>query len=193
MQGRGLTLESLIETHGYWLVFVGTFLEGETVLLLAGVAAQRGYLDPAGVVVAAFAGALAGDNFFFHLGRHLGHGILARRPGWRDRIERIDALLAGHRVLLIFGFRFLYGLRIATPLALGTGRVGPVRFALLDAAGAAFWSVAIGAAGYGLGSAAGRLLHPLRRYELVIFATIIAAVLGLRLLGRRRRRRPPDA
>jgi len=183
-----VTLESLIETHGYWLVVVGTFLEGETVLVLAGAAAQRGYLDPAGVWLAAFTGAVAGDNFFFHLGRHLGRVVLARRPSWRARVERVDALLARHRDPLIFGFRFLYGLRTATPLVLGSGRVGPARFALLDVTGAALWSLAIGAAGYGLGSAATRLLGPWRRYELVFFVGVAAAAMGLQLLRRRRMR-----
>jgi len=188
-----LTLDSLINSYGYWLVFAGTLVEGELVLLLAGAAAQRGSLDPGAVVVAAFAGAIAGDNLFFHLGRWLGQGILARRPGWRARAERVLALLGRYRDALILSFRFLYGLRMATPIALGTARVAPLRFALLDGVGAALWSVAITAAGYGLGSAAQRLLGSLRREELAFFALIAVGWMGLRIASRLRRRKPPAA
>jgi len=64
-----LTLESLVATHGYWILAVGCLLEGETALLLASVAAHAGYLDPFAVVgVAALSGFVA-DQFSFWLGR----------------------------------------------------------------------------------------------------------------------------
>ena len=33
-------LETLLQTYGYYALFLGTFLEGETVLVLAGFLAQ---------------------------------------------------------------------------------------------------------------------------------------------------------
>ena len=38
-------LEHYIETYGYLAVMIGTFLEGETILVLAGFAAHQGYLQ----------------------------------------------------------------------------------------------------------------------------------------------------
>ena len=40
-----MTLTALIASYGYYALFVGTFLEGETVLIAAGFAAHRGILD----------------------------------------------------------------------------------------------------------------------------------------------------
>ena len=40
-----MNLTTLIADYGYWAVFIGCFLEGETVLLLAGFAAHRGMLQ----------------------------------------------------------------------------------------------------------------------------------------------------
>src|SRR3954468_16604436 len=52
-----IDIPGLVDTYGYWAVFVGAFLEGETILALAGLAAYRGYLDFRWVVmVAMFAG-----------------------------------------------------------------------------------------------------------------------------------------
>ena len=39
-----MTLESLIDTYGYLAILVGTFFEGETILVLGGLAAYREYL-----------------------------------------------------------------------------------------------------------------------------------------------------
>lgn len=37
-----MTLESVVDTYGYVAVLVGTFLEGETILVLGGFAAHKG-------------------------------------------------------------------------------------------------------------------------------------------------------
>ena len=62
-------LESLIDTYGYIAIFIGTLLEGETVLVLGGFAAFRGYLSLPYVILTAFIGSMLGDQFFFYLGR----------------------------------------------------------------------------------------------------------------------------
>lgn len=60
-----MTLSALIARYGLAAVFAGTLFEGETVLLLAGYAAHRGYLDFSAVVAVAIVGAVAGDQFWF--------------------------------------------------------------------------------------------------------------------------------
>jgi len=39
-----MKLEGLMGTYGYWAILVGTFLEGETILILGRFATSRGYL-----------------------------------------------------------------------------------------------------------------------------------------------------
>jgi hypothetical protein len=39
-----IPFETLLKTYGYWAVLFDTFAEGETVLILRGFAAHRGYL-----------------------------------------------------------------------------------------------------------------------------------------------------
>ena len=55
--GDSLSLAELLDTYGYLALVVGTFLEGETVVVLAGFAAHRGYL----VATAGDAGRVRGD------------------------------------------------------------------------------------------------------------------------------------
>ena len=55
-------LQDVIDKYGYAAVLIGTFLEGETILVIGGLAARLGYLKLQWVIVAAFAGSLAGDQ-----------------------------------------------------------------------------------------------------------------------------------
>ena len=81
-------VEELIQRFGYLAILVGTFLEGETVLLLGGFAAHRGYLDLVGVMAAAFAGSLTGDWLYFEIGRRKGMAFLKTSRMARARRSR---------------------------------------------------------------------------------------------------------
>lgn len=168
-------LEAFIQQYGYLAVFVGTFLEGETVLLLAGFLAHRGYLDLPGVWFAAFLGTFCGDQLFFYLGRFRGAEFIERRPAWRAKSRRVFERLHRHQDWVILGFRFVYGFRTITPLIIGASRVVPLRFLALNALGAALWAVALGTLGYLVGHSMERVLGEVKHYELFILVAIAAA------------------
>lgn len=160
-----MSLETLIQTYGYPAVTLGTFLEGELVLLMAGFLAYSGYLTWQGVFLAALAGTLVGDQLYFFLGRRYGNGLLARRPRWRKRAERVYDQLDRHYIWVVLGFRFVYGMRIVTPWVLGMSRVPTRHFVLLNLAGGTVWSLAITGAGYFFGATMEWLLGEVRRIE----------------------------
>jgi membrane protein DedA with SNARE-associated domain len=164
--------EALISAHGYWVVLIGTFLEGETVLLLGGVAAHQGLLRLSGVIGCAVAGGLLGDQFFFWMGRWRGQAWIARRPQRRQRADRVRRLALQGGWPFMIGFRFLYGLRSITPLVLGASGYPPLRFTMLNTVGVSLWAVIVALAGFYLGHAAevmlGRFRHDSARLLLVL-------------------------
>lgn len=176
-----MSLEQWVADYGYYAILVGTFLEGETILVIGGFLAHRGYLALPGVVVAAFLGTLFGDQLYFYIGRTKGIPLLERRPAWKRKSERLLKLLRRHEVLLILGFRFLYGLRAVTPFLIGASGITPLRYTVLNVAGAAVWATAIGIAGYLVGHTLELVLDEVKRYELWIAAAIagIAAIAWL--------------
>jgi membrane protein DedA with SNARE-associated domain len=159
-------LPGLIDTYGYWAVLLGAFLEGETILALAGLAAYRGYLDFYTVVAIAMVAGFAGDQFYFFLGRHRGYHILARYPDAQDRAHKFDAMLARWHAPLIIAIRFMYGFRIIGPVLLGMGRVPAWKFVVYNFIGAAIWAPLIAGLGYLFGSALETVLHDLKKVEL---------------------------
>ncbi|MBI2752438.1 MAG: DedA family protein [Betaproteobacteria bacterium] len=167
-----MSLEQLVATYGYAAILIGTFFEGETILVVGGFLAHRGYLELPWVIACAFAGTLLGDQLYFYLGRSKGMELLERRPRWQAKSVQVLELLRRHQVPLILGFRFLYGLRTITPFLIGASGVAPLRYTILNAAGSAVWALAIGIAGYVLGQALQTLLEEIKRYELWILAAI---------------------
>jgi len=165
-------LESLLNTYGYPILLLGTFLEGETILVLGGVAAHLGYLSLGWVIACGFAGTLFGDQLYFYLGRRHGSEFLARRPTWQARSQRVHRILERYPVLLILGFRFLYGLRTVTPFALGTSRLPYLLFTVLNVIGAGIWAIAIGLAGFYFGHSVEIVLGEIKQYEIQVMAFV---------------------
>jgi membrane protein DedA with SNARE-associated domain len=162
-----MSLDSLVEHYGYLALFVGTFLEGETVLVLGGFFAHRGYLVLEWVIVSAFIGTYVGDQLFYYIGRWRGGAILAKRPHWQC-----------HQVLVILGFRFLYGVRTVTPFVIGMSGVRPLRYLILNGLGALVWAIAVGLLGYALGETVQLLLQHVKHYEMTILGILILLAVG---------------
>ena len=162
----------IIGSYGYFALFVGTLLEGETILVLAGFAAHLGYLYLPWVILVAFIGTLGGDQLFFYLGRRYSQFVLDKHPAWQRRLDRVQRLFERYQTLLILGFRFLYGLRTVTPFVLGRSGVSPGYFFLLNTLSALVWSVVVGIGGYLFGNFLKLLLGDIRRYEFESFGAI---------------------
>ena len=172
------TLENLVANYGYIAVAVGTFIEGETFLLLGGFTAHQGYLSLPLVMLCALAGSLGGDLTSFFLGRFRGRAMLAKHPKWQRAADRAQTMFHGRRVPIILLFRFLWGMRIIIPLTLGATGTRLALFAPLSAISALAWSVAGALLGYSLSNAVQSLLDHVERYEL----WALGIILGLGLI-----------
>jgi membrane protein DedA with SNARE-associated domain len=190
-----MTLAELLDRYGYVAVVVGTFFEGETILIMAGFAAHQGYLHLPGVMLGAFVGSLAGDQLAFYLGRSQGQRLVARFPRLQVGVQHASRLLERYGTLLLLGFRFVYGIRNVTPFTAGLSHISVARFAVLNVLGAAVWSVAIAAAGYTFGGGFQLVIERARRFE--EHALLVIAGLGVLAASihvvRRLRRRARDA
>jgi membrane protein DedA with SNARE-associated domain len=189
-------LKHIIDHYGYLALFIGTFLEGETILLLAGFAAHSPdfHLDLFWVIVVAFAGSLSGDQTAFFVGRYWGKKLMLRNEKWRSRAERVHAMLRKYHEILILSFRFFYGLRNLTPFVLGSSDIHARKFFLLNAVGAAVWAVVFALVGYAFGSLLEnvliKLIDNVHHVEMAVLglAVLLALAVWLRKLLRRRKR-----
>lgn len=177
---------ALIASYGYWALAIGCFLEGETLLALAGFAAHLGHLDLAWVIVIATVAASAGDQCCFWLGRRHGEQILARFPSLATKSTRIRTLALRFDAWFIVGLRFAYGLRLAGPLLLGTTTIRTSRFVAYNVLGAFVWSLVVASLGWFFGHLVETLLGKVQRFEGVAVLTIVVASALVWWLRRRR-------
>jgi membrane protein DedA with SNARE-associated domain len=181
-----MDLQQYVLDYGYWALFIGTFLEGETILVIAGFLASRGYLELPWVVITAFLGTFAGDQTFFYLGRLKGIAFLEKRPLWHSKTDKVFDMLSRHQIKVVLGFRFLYGIRNVTPFVIGASRMHPGKFFLLNFLGALVWAVVVGYLGFQFGHIAESMMGQVKKYEMYFLGVLVVA--GLLLFWRSTRK-----
>jgi membrane protein DedA with SNARE-associated domain len=186
-------MDDLIAQLGYVDIFVGTFLEGETVLALGGVAVAYGYLSLSGVMAVAVLGAFLGDQTAFFIGRRYGQRVLARFPSLAAKAPRVQELVRRWDAPAVIVLRFLYGLRIAGPIVIGSCGISPWRLALFNFIGVLIWAPLVTALGYFAGQALEAWIGRLRHVQILALMTVVlaAVICWLVILWRRQRRAGP--
>ena len=198
---------TLVEHWGYLGILVavvlgnmGVPLPEESVLMLAGYGASRGFLDLPLVLIVGIIAAAAGDNLGFWLGRRYGRSAIDRfghlafvSPA---RLQKITAFMTRYGALAIFAARFVMGLRtLAGPLAGATG-VRPVTFMIANFLGALVYVPYAVGVGYGIGWSLGDVIARFFRGridDILLGLLILALIIGaIRFFRARRGAPPPD-
>ncbi|MDP3935810.1 MAG: DedA family protein [Alphaproteobacteria bacterium] len=172
-------MESFIQKYGYFAVFLGSTIEGELILMTAGYFAYMGVLDLSWVILFAFLGTLIADQGCFFIGRYYGPRLLERFPTLKKKSDKVFRLLHAYKNLFIMTFRFVYGIRIASPLIIGASQLSPKRFTILNFPAALIWAIVIAWIGYFFGGTFEVILdnmHRIQRYGLFVGAPIAVSI-----------------
>lgn len=174
-------LEVIIAQYGLIAVFIGTFFEGEIVVIAGGLLARLEFLNLTLVLITAFVATFLGDLFFFMLGRKRGNRFLDKRPHLKKRSERVRELVHDHHNKILFFYRFLYGIRVPTLLALGTSELSTKKFVLINLLNSTIWSLVFVLGGYFFGDLFTNIVGDIKNYEkeIVIGIGVIALVVWI--------------
>ncbi|WP_066781926.1 DedA family protein [Sphingomonas sp. CCH5-D11] len=157
-----MTIEAIIARWGVAAVFAGTMLEGETAVIAGGLIAHQGLIAWPLALAAGALGSFLADQFFFAAGRRYRDRPFVRRWMQKRAFAKALRLLERYPVGFIFAFRFLYGFRTVSPLAIGTSRVPAATFVTINALAALIWASLFTALGYWFGEAVTELAGRLR-------------------------------
>ena len=182
---------SLIGQYGYLIVLLGVMAEsagvpfpGETVLLAAGVMAQRGHIDLGDAIAFGVTGAVLGDQIGYWAGREGGRPFVSRWGRYLlitpERLSRAEAFFARHGGKAVFLARFVVGLRTFGALTAGIGRMPWRTFALYNALGGAVWATVAVTVGYLLGGSLSLVERWVGRAS-VLLAIVLAVLSALYL------------
>lgn len=172
-----MSAEHLINNYGYLAVFVGALMEGETILILAGLAVHLGYLKLPQVIVIASVATIFCDQCVYFMGNTFGKGFLEKRPKFKARTAPFRALLKRYQNLAVFGFRFMYGMRIIAPFVIGMSGIAVQRFVILNIISAFFWTIVFCAGGYFFGAALKLIMGDIKHHGIELM--VVIGVAGL--------------
>jgi membrane protein DedA with SNARE-associated domain len=183
-------LQHIVSSHGYLAVgltvgleSMGLPLPGETILVLAALYASATHgLDIWGVIGAATAGAVIGDNIGYLIGRRVGYRLLLKHGPkigiGDDKIKLGQYLFLKHGVKAVFFGRFVAVLRILAALLAGINCMCWRRFLIANALGGVIWASIFGLGAYIFGETLMAAKGPLGAAFLV--AGVVALLIGLK-------------
>ena len=173
-------------------ILIGFVFPGETAVIVGGVAASRGHVNIATLIVVVVVCAITGDSVGYLVGRNwgrrlLGIGILRNRQHLLG--AALDQLNRRGAVAVVVG-RFTAFLRAVVPGLAGMSAMPYRIFLPANAAGAILWGTAYCLLGYFLGHAYDRVEHISGIASDVLLGLVLVVVVLLFI--RRRQRERPD-
>ena len=179
-------LYDLLGQYGIYAVFILVVLEGDITLLIAGVMAQSGFFGPHSFLWVMLAGTLGGaasDNIAYFLGRQFRKGVRDIRF-YRAAQPRMERLTRNFGTLSIFLSKYIYGLRWASCIFYGVGRMPYLRFLLLSLSSCFVWVLLLSGAGYFFSGAVMGLIGDFERLGKALLVIVILGIIGFYLVER---------
>ena len=170
-----------LSSYHSWIILVGTFVFGDTVVLAAAGLAAHGQWSVWAVVAWAFMGTLASDSMWFKLADRRLKRIRTDAAKLHN-FERVTARLDGwvgsqpHRGLLFI--KFVWGTRMLSIVYMAAKRVSFGRFFVFDTFGIVLWLAIMVPIGWFVGKGMAGLGETLTRVE---YALPVLLAVGLLL------------
>ncbi len=176
----------LIGQYGLYGVLILVMVEGDSTLLLAGVRAHShvfGEYSFARVLLWGTLGGVASDNIAYSAGRVFRKGVSDLRF-YRSASPRMERLTTKFGPLSIFLSKYIYGLRWATCIFYGVGRMPYLRFLFLSVASCFLWVFVLSGAGYFFSGAVIGLIGDFQRLGKVLLVIVVIGILAFYLIER---------
>ncbi len=174
------------KTAVYYIILVWTFLEGETIVIIAGMLTPKYGFNPWLIALCAFGGSFISDQVMFSLGKYKGEAVLRYFPRLARNVDKAARLFKKYDTALILGFRFVYGVRNVTPILLGISGVSHKKFFALNIIGAGVWALTFTFGGLYSGKAFMHIMEQVGHGILYVILGIIVLAGGIWYLRARR-------
>ena len=179
-------VNDLLFQYGLYAVFILVMLEGDITLLLAGVLAHSAFFGDYSFARVLLWGTVAGclsDNVAYFAGRGFCEGVREFRF-YRTAQPRLQRLTHKFGPLSIFLSKYIYGLRWASCVFYGVGRMPYLRFLALSFASCFLWVFVLSGAGYFFSGAVMGLIGDFQRLGKVLLVIVLLGVVGFYLTER---------
>ncbi len=179
-------IAQLIETYGIYAVFVLSAIEGDITLLLSGVMAHSGFFGQYGflkVLLAGTLGGITGDVFGYSIGRFF-HRTVKNYRFYRTtqpRIRKLTDKFGGSALILS---KYIYGIRVAMCISLGTYRMPFYKFLFMDLVSCGLWVLILAGCGYFFSGAITNIVGDFHQIGMGLVVIVIVGIIAFYLTER---------
>ncbi|USO00665.1 MAG: DedA family protein [Alphaproteobacteria bacterium] len=142
---------ALISKYGYLCVFLGSMVEGESIVLTASMLAATGFFSLHKLMILSFLGTCIAEQIFYNVGFFLGKSILHKWHITSKLFNKIGPIILKNEVAYILSCRFIYGIRTVSPFLIGVAKVNPKKYFLLNIIASFIWALFSCTLGYTIG------------------------------------------
>ncbi|MFH1487893.1 MAG: VTT domain-containing protein [Pseudomonadota bacterium] len=174
----------IITEFGVVFLVIGTFVEGETTLILAGIMIQEGTFTFSEVVVISLLASYS-SHLSFYIPAYFGADrYLKKLPRLQAKISKINGIVRRYETSGVFVCQYLIGLRLASAMAFGLAGMRPLKYGLLQLISCLIWVLIYASLGYLFGYSIEFLIKDMKKILLpVMIVTLLVAWGGKRVLG----------
>ncbi|MGX5699512.1 DedA family protein [Acinetobacter kookii] len=172
----------LLQHYGYFAIFIGTLLEGETVLILGAYAVHQHIFHFWILIMVAMAGSFVGDQFYYQIGARYGQKIIQSKPQLGQKFAQASSVIDNYPVLTILLMRFAWGLRTILPISIGIKAYPLGKYILVNLLACFIWDFVVVSVGLQISHWLHAFWVKILPYHQDIY--IMLAVVGCILLAR---------
>lgn len=182
-----MALSAYLEHYGYWIFFIGIFLEsfgfpvpGETLLAVGGILAAKGDFNILLIMFIGFISAVLGDNVGYAIGYFGGRRLCVKYGKYvflnEKRLHELEAFVGKYGNGIVAVARFIGGLRQFNGIIAGIGKMRWRKFLFYNIIGAALWTVSWSGIAYLAGNHAGNIVTAFKRLECFFLSGLLLSL-----------------
>jgi membrane protein DedA with SNARE-associated domain len=175
-------IESYVQAYGIYAIFMLCTIEGDITLLLSGVLAHSELFGKPSwygfVLVLMFGtmGGMAGDIAAYFAGRTF-HKTVEHHTFYKMAQPRIERLVAKFGSYALVISKYIYGIRVATCLFYGVGKMPVFRFLWLDALSCGLWVLILAGLGYFFSGFVTSIIGDFQQIGIALFFIVLTGVI----------------
>lgn len=182
-----LSIVDLVETFGYFGIFIMTFIEStfvpipsEITLIPAGYLVQKGELNGYAVWAISVLGTLGGSLTNYYIAFNFGRRLLLRYGKYffinEEKLAAMEYFMEKHGAISMFTGRLLPGIKHFISFPAGLGKMNLKVFAIYTSLGASIWCALLIYLGYAIGQNEHLITKYLKQINFILFVSVVCLV-----------------
>ena len=140
-----MTLENILlgylNQYQILVIFIGTFLFGDTIVISLAFFAEQGALSLSSLIIFGFLGTVISDSIWFFMSKYLCEIKYIKKKIFQNKklVKTVDKLTGKKPLLFLIFAKFLYGTRIIFIIYLSIKKLKYLKFLLYNSIGTVIW------------------------------------------------------